>query len=152
MFKIINMCGNLVLERADTLKNDLGYNVNTGSCVQRIDYKGTHDFFDDDAWEDLDRMESVLNGESEDFTYRHLNNVFDSSNNPANVAIDRVYSIEWCWPYSSESDYPSKGTGTSGQYQSAYLDTQLGEAIKANSNNDLFKIQLDMSVVITQAK
>ncbi|MBE6533832.1 MAG: hypothetical protein E7678_02525 [Ruminococcaceae bacterium] len=85
-----------------------------------------------------------------------LDTYFDSEEASID-AINRVYSVEWSWPYlpaSEAFDETEKrivkidGVVT---YQSSYLDTALCEAVYANRDNDLFKIKLDLRATVTQA-
>ena len=109
--------------------------------------KDTHKYFGEHAFDSVTDMISALNGNDSEWA---LSRVLDDQDNVPNQQIDKVYAIEWHWPYSNTSDYPGKGSGSAGTYQTKELDGQLGEAtLKAP---DMFNITLDMGVAIEQVQ
>ena len=60
----------------------------------------------------------------------NLDNIFDSVN-ATSTAVNRVYSVQWCWPYNDDSNYYRKADAI-GDYQTRELDAQLGENVKNN--------------------
>ncbi len=99
----------------------------------------------------LDGFLKIFNSESavgDPGTYRYLDVVFDSANDGSsttstgaispNTTINKTYSVEWEWLY-------SRGEGN---YQTAELDTQLGEAMRRYPKD--FNITLDFSVAVSQ--
>ena len=106
----------------------------------------------------LDSVANVMNG-----TYRNsktgatypevnLDNVFDQTNFAPNHEIDRIYAVEWCWPYNSESSYPKDHHKGVRAYQTREKDTLLAEAIAADPTSDDFNITVNMSAAVTQIK
>jgi hypothetical protein len=78
------------------------------SCIQRttVDQNGTtvkHRYFNGNVWRSVPRMLEVLNGESTYYTDKKLDTVLDTSNNPPNEEIDKVFAVEWYWPYDNNS-------------------------------------------------
>ena len=85
-------------------------------------------------------------------------NVFTS----ANTTVNSVYAVEWEWVY----HYPTEDEllsglyqyerleGANGDYQTADLDTQLGEAVAkcVTEYPEFFNINLNMSVLIEQVR
>ena len=107
--------------------------------------KDTHKYFGEHAFDSVTDMISALNGNDSEWA---LSRVLDDQDNVPNQQIDKVYAIEWHWPYSNTSDYPGKGSGSAGTYQTKELDGQLGEAVLKKS--DLFGITLNMSATVEQ--
>lgn len=102
-----------------------------------------YSFFDSVMWSSISVMQSQLNTDE-----KYLNSQFDHMGE-ASEKINSIYTVEWDWPYSNQSEYAGDES-RNGNYQTAELDTQLGEAMAKNQGTGLFDIQLDMSVVIGQ--
>lgn len=64
----------------------------------------------------------------------------DSDNEPTQK-IDRIYTVEWDWPYEA----PDGNT-----YQTNARDTSLCEAIVGNKENGVFDVKLSMSLKVSQ--
>ena len=107
--------------------------------------KDTHKYFGQHSFDSVTDMISALNGNVSQWA---LSRVFDDPYIAPNQQIDKVYAVEWHWPYSNTSDYPGKGSGSQGTYQTKELDGQLGEAVLKAP--DMFNITLNMSVVVEQ--
>lgn len=102
-------------------------------------------------WGVIDNMVSGLNSSNSSHGYS-LNNAFDV-NKDATESINSIYAVEWEWAYQMSSSSPSGiniGNAQKGDYtyQTRELDTQLGEAMAKNP--ELFKVNLELSVAVTQ--
>ena len=123
------------------------------------DSSASMSYFSDSSWESVSKMQNVLNGNVVTESSKSLNEALDSLGAPA-VPVNSLYTVEWMWPYSADSKFDSKSADTFSKtvddttytYQTADLDTQLGEAMIANKDTELFKIKLNMSVVVKQIK
>ena len=100
-------------------------------------------------------MQTRLNSTNSDDAGYSLNGAFDQTSTPGNM--NSVYAIEWDWAYDGlvgpklATDANNKKTrddGTVYTYQTAALDTQLGEAMLKNPED--FQITISMSVSIAQ--
>lgn len=92
-----------------------------------------------------------------DFEAGSLTNVFDQtftvdSTTGKVASFDRVYTLQWCWPYNDKDNTYPKHEYKQGTYQTQWLDTQLGEAILKDTTNSRFNIKFDMSVNIMQVQ
>lgn len=92
-----------------------------------------------------------------DFKAGSLTNVFDqtftvNSTTGKSANFDRVYTLQWCWPYNDKDNTYPKHEYKKGTYQTQWLDTQLGEAILKDTTNSRFNIKFDMSVNIMQVQ
>ena len=76
-----------------------------------------------------------------------LNTIFDSPNIDKNTAMKRVYAIQWCWPYDSDSRY-RKDDYKAGKYQNSEYDGQIGEAMLKNPED--FEITFDVELRVEQ--
>lgn len=116
-------------------------------------YKG--ESFTPESWNGdtlgLDNFLKIFNSESavgDPGRYKYLDVVFDSANDGSgtvstgaispNTTINKTYSVEWEWLYSRGEN----------NYQTAELDTQLGEAMRRYPKD--FNINLDFSVAVSQ--
>ena len=80
-----------------------------------------------------------------------LDNAFDTSNIAAGTSFNRIYTLQWCWPYNSSSSYPKSAyKGEGAPYQTRERDTQLGEAMLKASND--FALTFDVEMTVTQAQ
>ena len=136
--------GRTCLTRTTLVKNQQG-NVVLDDNGNEL--KDTHKYFGQHSFDSVTDMISALNGNVSEWA---LSRVFDDPYNAPNQRIDKVYAVEWHWPYSNTSDYPGKGSGSQGTYQTKELDGQLGEAVLKAP--DMFNITLNMSVVIEQVQ
>jgi hypothetical protein len=63
--------------------------------------------------------------------------------------MKRVYAIQWCWPYDSNSDYPKKNNADStSKYQNPEYDGQIGAAMLKNPED--FEITFDVELRVEQ--
>ena len=113
-------------------------------------YKRWAYLFDPDS--ETAGMQTRLNGNNAGYS---LNRAFDQTSTPGN--INSVYAIEWDWAYdglvgpayvSANNNKKTRDDGTVYTYQTAALDTQLGEAMLKNPED--FQITITMSVSIAQ--
>ena len=109
------------------------------------------------AFNTIDSIQKALNGEYKN-TSKHnyceldLSKAFDSATNDVGSEFERIYTVQWCWPYKAGSTYPTNGIGAEGgrYYQDTFYDTQIGEAIAKGSN--AFTISVDMSLTVNQVQ
>ncbi len=79
----------------------------------------------------------------------NLNTIFDSPTITNGTPMKRVYAIQWCWPYDSNSDYRKKNNANStAKYQNPEYDGQIGEAMLKNPED--FEITFNVSLKVEQ--
>lgn len=76
-----------------------------------------------------------------------LNTIFDSPTITNGTAMKRVYAIQWCWPYDSDSKY-RKDNYKKGIYQNREYDGQIGAAMLKNPQD--FAITFDVELRVEQ--
>lgn len=76
-----------------------------------------------------------------------LNTIFDSPTITKGTAMKRVYAIQWCWPYDSDSSY-RKDNYKKGIYQNREYDGQIGAAMLKNPED--FEITFNVSLRVEQ--
>ena len=103
------------------------------------------------SFENFANIQGWLNGEDDDeagYT-GGLNTIFDSPNIDKNTAMKRVYAIQWCWPYNSNSNYRKKNNASSTpKYQNPEYDGQIGAAMLKNPED--FEITFDVELRVEQ--
>ena len=137
--------GEEVLNEVDALKSPL-------LTVKRTDAQGNQHYFDDNALDSIDVLESLMNSESD----ISLNRAFDDIYSAPGTPINRIYALEWEWLYHYDTveevaagkTENNREATASGNYQTKELDTQLGEAIVEKYNE--FNISVDMDVTVKQ--
>ena len=77
----------------------------------------------------------------------NLNTIFDSPTISKGTAMKRVYAIQWCWPYDSDSRY-RKDNYKEGIYQNREYDGQIGAAMLKNPED--FEITFDVELRVEQ--
>ena len=77
----------------------------------------------------------------------NLNTIFDSPTISKGTAMKRVYAIQWCWPYDSDSRY-RKDNYKKGIYQNREYDGQIGAAMLKNPED--FAITFDVELRVEQ--
>ena len=78
-----------------------------------------------------------------------LNTIFDSPTISKGTAMKRVYAIQWCWPYDSNSEYRKKNNANStSKYQNPEYDGQIGAAMLKNPED--FAITFNVSLRVEQ--
>ena len=103
---------------------------------------------------------TVYDLEDEANAKNYWNDVFDAKvSTPANTTVNSVYAVEWEWlyHYTTQEEVASGVTsnrleGANGDYQTADLDTQLGEAVAkcVTEYPEFFNINLNMTVSVSQ--
>ena len=79
----------------------------------------------------------------------NLNTIFDSPTISKGTAMKRVYAIQWCWPYDSDSIYRKKNNADSTvKYQNPEYDGQIGAAMLKNPED--FEITFNVSLRVEQ--
>lgn len=111
------------------------------------------------SFKTFENIQKQFNNEytTREFEYGSLTNVFDqtftvNSTTGKSANFDRVYTLQWCWPYNDKDNTYPKHEYKKGTYQTQWLDTQLGEAILKDTTNSRFNIKFDMSVNIMQVQ
>jgi hypothetical protein len=101
------------------------------------------------SFENFANIQGWLNGEDyyEAGYTGGLNTIFDSPNIDKNTAMKRVYAIQWCWPYNSDSRY-RKYNYKEGIYQNPEYDGQIGAAMLKNPED--FEITFDVELRVEQ--
>jgi hypothetical protein len=144
-YDVSTVNGEQVLKEVDALKSPL-------LTVKRTDTQGNQHYFDDNALDSIDVLESLMNSESD----ISLNRAFDDIYSAPGTPINRIYALEWEWLYHYDTveevaagkTENNREATASGDYQTRELDTKLGEAILENP--ELFTITVDMSVSVVQ--
>jgi hypothetical protein len=78
-----------------------------------------------------------------------LDTIFDSPTITKGTPMKRVYAIQWCWPYNSNSSYRKKNNASSTpKYQNPEYDGQIGAAMLKNSED--FEITFDVELRVEQ--
>lgn len=137
--------GEEVLKKVDALTSPL-------ITVKRTDAQGNQHYFDDNALDSIDVLESLMNSESD----ISLNRAFDDIYSAPDTPINRIYALEWEWLYHYDTEEEvaagktenNRAPTASGDYQTRELDTKLGEAIVEKYNE--FNISVDMGVTVKQ--
>ena len=100
----------------------------------------------------IDTLLQVLNNKHSTYLAMSLNNVFDHAG-AASTTIDRLYTVQWCWPYNNNATYLYSGhkqEGATGGFLKREYDTQIAEAMREHPGD--FKITADLDVNVTQAQ
>lgn len=134
---------------ADGRKMDftIGHRWKIGS-----NYVGIVDFNTDNqiySFENFANIQGWLKGEY-DYEAGYtggLNTIFDSSTIDNGTPMKRVYAIQWCWPYDSDSSY-RKDDYKEGIYQNREYDGQIGAAMLKNPQD--FAITFDVELRVEQ--
>lgn len=121
-------------------------------CLKRVDNLGNVHYFADPAAENISTLENFMNGDDEG----SLNTALDTPLNRTGTEIDRIYSVEWEWfyHYATEAEIDAgsvtnnRDSTAVGDYQTADLDTQLGEMIAKYP--EFFDINIDISMLVEQ--
>ena len=121
--------------------------------VKRTDVWGNEHYFDDNALESIDLLETLMNSDSDISLNKALDELYLA---PGGTSINRIYALEWEWLYHYDTVEEVEAGKTennreataSGNYQTKELDTQLGEAIVKKYNE--FNISVDMDVTVKQ--
>ena len=97
-------------------------------------------------------IEDMVNALNSTYFAMNNTNAITKSNN-ANVGINNVYSVEWEWLYHYDTVAENKSnsnrdTTAAGDYQTAMLDTKLGELIAKYPS--LFYIEMEMTATVFQ--
>lgn len=149
--------GVLTLQKVSAdVKNDINTAMDTKVCHNRKTDGANIRFFSGTGFSKIADVHNVLDsgtysGSNDSDYYKNcLDYVFDKSNNDPE-AIDRIYTVQWWWPYKHGDSYPYKGSsnGTTGQYQRKEYDSQIAEAIANGST--AFNITADLDVDIKQS-
>lgn len=103
------------------------------------------------SWQPVSSIEDTFNGYNTPFDYMSLDNCFDQYD--LSGSIDRVYALEWCWPYNDDDSYPGSDEPNfkQGRYLYPEYDTQLGEKMRERKGTDDFNISLEMRVTVEQS-
>ena len=119
--------------------------------TKRNTLAGTNDAKTVACWRDVADIAKTFNGNKSAFDYMSLNKAFDQ--NDMSGPIDRVYALEWCWPYKDGDSYPRSDEENfkQGTYQTREYDTQLGEKMRDNAKNNAFDITVNMNIKVEQA-
>ena len=120
--------------------------------VKRTDVWGNEHYFDDNALDSIDVLETFMNSNTD----MGINMALDEPFQAPGVSIDRIYALEWEWLYHYDTEEEvdagktenNREATAEGNYQTRELDTKLGEAILENP--ELFTITVDMSVSVVQ--
>lgn len=75
----------------------------------------------------------------------NLNTIFDSPTITKGTAMKRVYAIQWCWPYDSNSSY-RKDDYKKGIYQNREYDGQIGAAMLKNPEDFAITFNVELRV------
>ena len=121
-------------------------------CLKRVDNLGKVHYFADSAAENISTLENFMNGDDEG----SLNTALDTPLNRTGTEIDRIYSVEWEWfyHYATEAEIDAgsvtnnRDSTAVGDYQTAELDTQLGEMIAKYP--EFFDINIDVNMLVEQ--
>ena len=103
------------------------------------------------CWRSVSHIEDTFNGDRATYNYMSLDNCFDQFD--LSGSTDRVYALEWCWPYNHDASYPRSDEPNfkQGRYLYSEYDTQLGEKMRERKGTDDFDITLEMSVTVEQS-
>ena len=103
------------------------------------------------SWQPVSSIEDTFNGYNTIYDYMSLDNCFDQFD--LSGSTDRVYALEWCWPYNHDASYPRSDEPNfkQGRYLYSEYDTQLGEKMRERKGTDDFDITLEMSVTVEQS-
>ena len=153
--------GVLTLEYAG-IKNSSNKNIKYGLANFRKnhttdkiqnDYIFRSDVDDGRASFALDTLLSVLNGTYGDYEDMALSKAFDHSGTTSTTAIDRIYTVQWYWPYNhADNNYlfsNEKQDGNTGGFLKREYDSQIAEAIANGST--AFTVTADLDVEIKQS-
>ena len=149
----------------------IGSPVLRGLCATRLSpdapldatvfYEDNPDY-DEYRWRFHDNYASatVCDLEDEANAKNYWNDAFHANVfTPANTTVNSVYAVEWEWlyHYTTQEEVASGVTsnrleGANGDYQTADLDTQLGEAVAkcVTEYPEFFNINLNMTVSVSQ--
>ena len=137
--------GEEVLKKVDALTSPL-------ITVKRTDVWGNEHYFDDNALDSIDVLETFMNSNTD----MGINMALDEPFQAPGVSIDRIYALEWEWLYHYDTEEEvdagktenNREATAEGNYQTRELDTKLGEAIIKNPTD--FYITLDMDITVKQ--
>ena len=103
------------------------------------------------SWSSVSVIQDTFNGYRAKYNYMSLDNCFDQFD--LSGSTDRVYALEWCWPYNHDASYPRSDESNfkQGRYLYSEYDTQLGEKMRERKGTDDFDITLEMSVTVEQS-
>lgn len=149
-----NTDGSLTLTQNTSLKNTSNTAINTKHCLQWETADGkNHRFFNSYGWSTLARVEGMLNETIVEDNYKHvsLNKIFDNNANSKTTKLDRLYVVEWYWPYDAD-DTRISSSNRQANYDASIYDTQICDYMYNNRSSDAFDISLEMSVTIIQTK
>lgn len=135
-------------KNADEMEMDftIGHRWKIGS-----NYVGIVDFNTDNqiySFENFANIQGWLNDDWNDTEAGYtggLNTIFDSPNIDKNTAMKRVYAIQWCWPYDSDSKY-RKDNYKKGIYQNREYDGQIGAAMLKNPQDFAITFNVELRV------
>ena len=144
-YDVSTVGGEEVLTKVDALTSPL-------ITVKRTDVQGNEHYFDDNALDSIDVLESLMNSDSD----ISLNMAFDDIYSAPGTSINRIYALEWEWLYHYDTEEEvaagktenNREATAEGNYQTRELDTKLGEAIVEKYNE--FNISVDMGVTVKQ--
>jgi hypothetical protein len=98
----------------------------------------------------FENIQKWLNDNNDDYGTGYegsLDTIFDSPTITKGTPMKRVYAIQWCWPYDSDSKY-RKDNYKKGIYQNREYDGQIGAAMLKNPED--FEITFNVSLRVEQ--